>query len=527
MRKTGSPFVGFFFVALALALATLPARSQGGDEQDMLDQVKEFQRYYKTYKDKDSKIEAIRVLKGVDCPQAAKALFPLLSDRDPEIVQAAVDVLSSFQKEETLGPFLEVLPKLKDPAARSRLVQILGNAHFDKAAPVLMAMLKKERDVPTKAQIARALGIFKDKKAVPYLAKLLKDRAPQVRMAALDALASIRDKEQGDLVVPLLKDPDWRVRSAAIRAARTIRVQAAVEPLIDLLGEKEGRLRMEAADALVEITDCDYGDDQAMWKKQWARLKSLNFKIPSDEEMARRKRKRWENERRYKKFKKVITYNGIPTTSKRMLFVIDVSGSMRDLVVDREKFQEGGYKSFQKLEIVKTELIRTIENLRRDTWFNILAFATKIKKWKRKLVQANILNRTSAINWVKSLRPMGAAGPQDIPMGGMGGGPALGKTNTMGALLAAFGLPPDKIPDERAVEKMGRPRNDLDTIFFLSDGRPSTGIYVDRDDILRTVRMLNRYRRIVIHTIAIGEFQKDFLAMLAQQNGGQFVDLGR
>ena len=524
MRKTG--FV-LSVLWLVLGLFVVPTLAQERDEQDLLDQVKEFKRYYKTYKDKESKIEAIKVLKGVDCPQAAKALFPLLSDRDPEIVQAAVEVISSFHREETLGPFLEILPKLKDPAGRSRLVEVLGKARFVQAAPVLRGMLKKERDVPTKVRIAKALGIFKDKEAIPFLAKLLQDRAPQVRMAALDALAGIRDKKHGDLVVPLLKDSDWRVRSAAIHAARVIRVQAAVEPLIDLLGEKEGRLRMEAADALVEITDCDYGDDQAMWKKQWARLKSLNFVIPSDEEMARRKRKRFEYARRYKKFKKVVTYNGIPTTSKRMLFVIDVSGSMRDLVVDREKFKEGGYKSFQKLEIVKTELIRTIENLRGDTFFNILAFATKIKKWKKRLVQANILNRSSAISWVKSLRPMGAGSPSAIPMGGMGGGPALGKTNSMGALLAAFGLPPDKIPNDRAVEKMGRPRNDLDTIFFLSDGRPSTGIYVDRDDILRTVRLINRYRKIVIHTIAIGEFQKDFLSMLARQNGGQFVDLGR
>ncbi len=526
MRRL-SFFCALLATWLILGPGALPSTAQGNDEQDLAEQVREFKRFYRTYKDKESKIEAIKVLKGVDCPEAAQALFPLLSDRDPEIVQAAVEVISSFHKEKTLGPFLEILPKLKDPAARSRLVEILGRAGFVQAAPVLRGMLKKERDVPTKVGIARALGRFKDKESVPCLARLLKDRAPQVRMAALDALAEIRDKKSGNLVVPLLKDPDWRVRSAAIHAARVIRIQAAVEPLIDLLGEKQGRLRMEAADALVAITDCDYGDDQAMWKKQWARLKSLHFKIPTDDEMARRKRKRFENQLRYKKFKKTTTYNGITTTSKRMLFVIDISGSMRDLVVDREKFKEGGYKSFQKLEIVKTELIRTIENLRRDTYFNILAFATRIKLWKKKLVQANILNRSSAISWVKSLHPMGAAAPGAIPMGGMSGGLALGKTNSMGALLAAFGLPPDKIPDERTIQKMGRPRNDLDTIFFLSDGRPSTGIYVDRDDILRTVRMINRYRKIVIHTIAIGEFQKDFLAMLARQNGGQFVDLGR
>jgi len=30
-----------------------------------------------------------------------------------------------------------------------------------------------------------------------------------------------------------------------------------------------------------------------------------------------------------------------------------------------------------------------------------------------------------------------------------------------------------------------------------------------------------------IHTIAIGEFQKDFMRKIAEQNGGTFVDLGK
>ncbi len=302
-----------------------------------------------------------------------------------------------------------------------------------------------------------------------------------------------------------------------------------MDHLIDLLSMKEGRLRMEAADALVAITDFDFGDNQKMWREKWDQLKKMGFKIPSDEEIAKRKRKRVEYSRKYKKFKGIVTYHGIPTTSRRLLFVIDISGSMADFVVDREKFREGGYKSFEKLEIVKTELIRTVENLKSNTFFNILAFATKVKKWKKKLVKANILNKSSAISWVKALRPIGASGPSDLQMAGFGGAGnlALGKTNSLGALLVAFGLPPDRIPSERELEKMGKPRNDLDTIFFLSDGRPSTGIFVDRDDILREVRKINRFRKIVIHTIAIGEFQKDFLRMLAQQNGGEFVDLGR
>jgi Mg-chelatase subunit ChlD len=67
----------------------------------------------------------------------------------------------------------------------------------------------------------------------------------------------------------------------------------------------------------------------------------------------------------------------------------------------------------------------------------------------------------------------------------------------------------------------------VDTIFFLSDGRPSTGEFVDTEDILREVLKANELRKVVIHTIAIGEFQKSFMQRLAEKSGGVFVDLGR
>ena len=46
-------------------------------------------------------------------------------------------------------------------------------------------------------------------------------------------------------------------------------------------------------------------------------------------------------------------------------------------------------------------------------------------------------------------------------------------------------------------------------------------------EILRAVRGYNELARIVIHTIAIGDFQKAFLEQLATENGGVFVDMGR
>jgi len=84
--------------------------------------------------------------------------------------------------------------------------------------------------------------------------------------------------------------------------------------------------------------------------------------------------------------------------------------------------------------------------------------------------------------------------------------------------MAALGVEKGKAASDYTVP--------LDTIFFLSDGRPSHGDFVDPDDILREVRLANELRKVVIHTIAIGEFQKEFMRQLAEESGGVFVDLG-
>ena len=41
------------------------------------------------------------------------------------------------------------------------------------------------------------------------------------------------------------------------------------------------------------------------------------------------------------------------------------------------------------------------------------------------------------------------------------------------------------------------------------------------------MRRYNEVFRLVLHTIAIGDFQKEFLKQLAEENGGVYVDLGR
>ena len=61
-----------------------------------------------------------------------------------------------------------------------------------------------------------------------------------------------------------------------------------------------------------------------------------------------------------------------------------------------------------------------------------------------------------------------------------------GATNTYGALMEGL----EKNPK-------------VDTIFFLSDGIPSTGKYEVPEEILIKLRYANRFRKVIFNTVAI------------------------
>jgi Mg-chelatase subunit ChlD len=64
----------------------------------------------------------------------------------------------------------------------------------------------------------------------------------------------------------------------------------------------------------------------------------------------------------------------------------------------------------------------------------------------------------------------------------------------------------------------------VDTIFFLSDGRTTIGVTTDTEQILSLVRERNATAGIVIHTIGLsGAQDADLLRRLAEENGGQYV----
>lgn len=504
----------FLTLAVLAFVAVAPCAAQ--DEE----LVVEFKKYFKKYTDTATRIEAVLALEGLESAGVVDVLVPVLADPDAEVARAAVRVLARFKTRPPVDALLLQLAASKDETASIGLLRVLAEGRYAGTnAAVLPLLADKSWEVRRRA--VNALSESREAAVAPAIAPLATDGEAAVRCAALDGLALLRSELAVPPALTALSDPIWQVRGSAIHALRDVRRKEAIGPLIDRMAIEEGRLVVDIGEALESITGRTFGQRLEAWQSFWAASKD-HFVVPTDAELAALRAKQKEREEAYKPPPGEVTYHGIDTPSRSILFVIDVSGSMEQEVVERERFKDGGYPSYKRIDIVKTELIRTLEGLEDYVQFNIVAFATDAKRWKKGQVKANVLNKSSAISWVRRLESIGGNSKEDLAAVGLTGSANLeaGKTNTYAALMEALDAGGQGLRDEHYEVA-------VDTIFFLSDGRPSWGKFTDTDDILREVRAANELRKVVIHTIAIGEFQRLLMERLATENGGVFVDLGK
>jgi hypothetical protein len=499
---------------------------QQGVKDPTEDQILDFKKFYKPTRTVHERVEAIHVLDKLDRVSAAELLIDATQDPQFPVRQAALEVLGSYKSNEVKELLRKVAGEEKGgkPGRRAGALEALGRIGDPAATPIAVKCLEAG-DFELKRAAATALGKIGAAEAVAPLAAFLATADPPLQTAALDALGLIR-KPEGCVaaVLPLLDSKEWQVRSAAMQCLGKLRVKEAVAPLIERLRKDEGRLREEAMFALQHTTGFEYGEDAEQWQKWWDGVKAT-FVLPTDAELAKRKEARAAANTVYNGGPKTADFVGVKTKSRHLLFVIDTSGSMEDLIAEPKNFKlkDRAYKSMIKLDIVKDELCRTVDALEPEVRFDLLTFATDIKFWKGTLIAANVVNKAAAKDYIQRLKAIGGASQNYKARAGLGGSAGLagGKTNTYAALMAAF----DAGNPSAGYDK--RYTSDIDTMFFLSDGVPSTGDYVEKDDILAEVRRVNSLRKIVLNTISIGEMDHALMEQLATQNGGTFADLGK
>jgi len=542
MRSFGALLLLAFALLPAVAAAgpapdPAPARALlQGDEPSEL--VAEFRRFYGKAKTATERYEAVQVLKEVDSLEAAQALLAAFEDEDFNVRRAAVDVVGSFKTPDTAHWLVDGVLLDKKMAPRKQVrglaAEALGRMKQDFSYWPLLALLD-EKDPGLKLAGVAALGSLGNPDACPKLSVLATGTDGGLAVAALDALARIGNGPGAEAaVLAALTHADWRVRARAIEASVQLRLKSSIGPLIERLRVEDGRLAGDAYQALKVITLRDFLDRPDDWADWWKSAEPV-FQLPDYAKIAAARAAAEKNGTRYTAAKK--QFLGMETRSESILFVIDVSGSMETPFSDPERLKALGrtYRSMQRLEIVKEELIHTVQDLPESTSFNIMAFARDQMPWKKDTVKANVLNKSSAADWISKLRPLGGEKAAYRERLGFGPGQQAnsplsssssdeGATNTYGALMVALGEKPDEKGTGDYVTAPSR--SHLDTIFFLTDGEPTAGKSVDMFEIRREVQRVNAYRGIQIHVIYVGEYQGEEFEKLAHDNNGIFTAIG-
>lgn len=371
-------------------------------------------------------------------------------------------------------------------------IRTIGRDSSKRAVDLLINVGTKLEDHRVYEAVRDALQGMDDAEGVDHMVKTLKTRKDPKTWESSCVLLEGLIPHKGDAVTEAmtsrLDDRVPYVISAAAKALGKRRDPGAMPALIDALEKLEKNKDVPWIDtkqALTDITGEDFADALA-WRDFW-KVAGPGFDPANRGEKTTSTTKVREDEAS-QFFKEQII-------AKRIMFVIDVSGSMEQ--EDPPIEGQGGGK---RIERVKQELVRTIQGLKKDVSFNVIAYSSVVKSWQRlgkgqNLHQATPGNKASAVKWVESLK-------------------ADGLTHTDEAIEKCFEL------------------LEVNTIVLLSDGAPfkEPPAQISGTEIIDKVKGLNRLRGVKIYTFCFEVFKSmnaqellDFMEQLAVQNGGNMT----
>jgi len=384
-----------------------------------------------------------------------------------------------------------------------RTLLLRNRAVAEAASPGPEALSAPDADLRRAA--VRALGRKGGADALAALLKAAKaDASPRVRAEALAALLRFKVSEMKEAPVAALGDDAWEVRALAIAILVRARLVEAVPALVDALAAEKGRLRKDLDDALFALAGVRMYGDVDLWRSWLATnaetiaAKARELAEAGEDEKALGPLEAWGGEGageegdETKRKGHTSAFYGITTQSRRVIFIIDISQSMKDPAGAKPAATTGDRNPYvapkgdTKLDIAKWQLHRAIHDLPDDAVFGIIVYSESYKSWEDELVPASSRHKKKAHAFVDELN-------------------GNGTTNISDSL--------DRAMDSGA-----------DTIFLLSDGDPNRGRVSSLDALLGELLERNLRARVVVNTIGIGEAEgSSFLKELARATGGRYV----
>ncbi len=490
--------------------AALPTTTgKGRDKRALTPQEMEAMEAFRRFsRDKNPLVRAAAVedLGSVDSAPIVELILAAANDVDVRVIRAAGVALGKMRSPESLDAMTGALTASKSSTREAALLGFANGVPHTPAVAGIVACFESGSD-DQRRYAMEALARQRDPAAVDPLIRGVQRGLPALRVLAATALGEIRAPAAAAALLACLTESDWSLKKAAAEALGKIRVKEAVEPLLARFETEEGLMLEVVQAALVSTTGQDFGFKLENWKRWWA-MAGTTFRVPTDAEVLKAKELAEKALEGYAKPDK-RKYHKIETLSRKMVFIIDISSSMGDKIVIPPDAPASAAEEFPdriKMEIAKKELIEILATLDSNVYFNIIVFAGRVKLWQDTLVPGSM--RTAAIKFVADLKP--------IAQGGRKSGGDEQKTNTYGALAAAFEQSDAAVPNWKS-------RSQVDTIFLVTDGLPTIGDIVEVPKLIDAVTEWNRTRGVVIHVICFNKQDGQRLAPLATRNGGKYV----
>lgn len=464
---------------------------------------------------RDAAADILIEMKG-DAVQSS--LTRALSHKNAEIRWRAAEVLGFRLAADSVKELAEKLRADKDLAVREACARALGAIGNDEARKALLEGLKQGGS--SGGACARALGQLGQTDAAERMEKLLTAKEWQAAAGALDGLALLgpdahvkaaakcaasRDwrvriataqclarltqapaiAEARPTLAELLKDEDWRVRRRTVEALVDLWQQASVELLIGALGSEKEFIVHDIVNALELLSGERKGYSADGWKMWWE---------GSKKELAARPKRPLQGWLKAPLAGQLAQSGGgdstvffnVPVLKQNAMFVFDLSGSMRDPVSRSD--------TRIKFDLAREELAKTLSALPKGAMFNVGAYRYSSQyppqtEWMRAFSdgvrEAAPAHIKAANDWIAKVEVKG-----------------------WGAFYEALTLPLD---DAR-----------VHAIYFMSDGAPSRGAYVKRENLLAALRRALRFSPVTINTVTIANKGRDieFMEDIAKEGGG-------
>ncbi|MEX0678457.1 MAG: HEAT repeat domain-containing protein [Pirellulales bacterium] len=395
----------------------------------------------------DARLEALGALCEYPLADAARIVHGCFADESEEVRERAYATLLAINGEQEV---CDALVELADKGMHDR--------NWPRTVPPALAAL-----LSSNLPIARL-------KTQQFLDTTIaaSPRGPQIALAIADALGDRRQRADVVTLARLSRTKvfaeNFGVRRAVVGALAQIPTKDAVGTLIGMLDRVGGEAKADASQYLTTVTGQIYGVDAAAWGRWWDQARAA-FEYPHHSQNSPGRSTQTESPGGY--------YYGLPLFAERLVFVLDISGSM-----------QGG-----RIVAAKRELARAIHGLPDHASFGIVVFNERVGSWKKMLVPADKKMKEAAIEYIEQLNPHSNTASYD-------------------ALAAALTY-------------------DTEAIYFLSDGAPTSGKILAPVDIIAAITAANKVRRITIYTIGIapgfpGSPTDAFLKTLADENFGQY-----